>query len=695
MLTFLFTHSFYFGHPVFGQILENHALVELKKAAYNRDPQQVVAYLGFSDELDKTVLDCLGSFQVDSLALKALPYLNSPNPEIRQSAAFAIGQCLSDSTSIAYLESLLFEKIFLEKDIKTTTLLLEALGKTGTIHTLDKISGLSFKTYELKQAQGLAIARFSERGLANRQSVEAASRLFMETKDVSAKEINYSIYALSQVRQRPLLKHALPTLLTASEHANMTIRFHALQALSKLSVPKAINAVLDGAKDSDWRVSSWSCQALSKYISSSRGFKSIAIRTLVFNLNTKSHPHIIEASLRSLISLNPYKPQVIPAIKKHLNSPSARIRNSAIKALAILFPKEAEKELLTKIETQADDPASLEAVGVLSISLQKLNLEFMPWLLKHTLHPENKIATAALNSWGQCWNIYRNTMAGQDLWTPTDTLFEGVLIRALKKHSAKSSTNPAAVKTITSILSDEFLPKHKYLKVLNDALAQFSDANDINTILHLLESLGNLKTKKSLRLIKEYIYYENRAVRKKASQVYKEVTGEEPPVPPTFIPPKKIDMRTFREISHNPVAVLKTTKGTLKMELFLGEATFSAANFIQLIQTGFYDGLTFHRVEPNFVVQGGDPNGDGTGGPGHTIRSELTRESFRRGVVGMAHAGKDTEGSQFFIMLAHHPFLDGKYTPFAKVIQGMDVADRLEIGDKILRADVELHRIEE
>jgi len=98
---------------------------------------------------------------------------------------------------------------------------------------------------------------------------------------------------------------------------------------------------------------------------------------------------------------------------------------------------------------------------------------------------------------------------------------------------------------------------------------------------------------------------------------------------------------------------------------------------------GFYRGLTFHRIVPTFVVQGGDPRGDGWGGPGYAIRSEFSPLTYEPGTLGMASAGRDTEGSQFFITQTPQPHLDGRYTIFGKVTSGMDVVDKLQIDDRI------------
>src|SRR3989337_2966922 len=118
------------------------------------------------------------------------------------------------------------------------------------------------------------------------------------------------------------------------------------------------------------------------------------------------------------------------------------------------------------------------------------------------------------------------------------------------------------------------------------------------------------------------------------------------------------------------------------------DAPLTSSNFIFLAQEKFYDGLTFHRKEEGFVIQGGDPRGDGTGGPGYAIADEPVIGDYLRGVVAMANAGPNTNGSQFFIMLKDHPELPKNYTIFGKIIEGMDVVDKIEVGDSILKLSV-------
>ena len=139
-------------------------------------------------------------------------------------------------------------------------------------------------------------------------------------------------------------------------------------------------------------------------------------------------------------------------------------------------------------------------------------------------------------------------------------------------------------------------------------------------------------------------------------------------------------------------AYLTTQHGTMKIEFFEKDAPGTVANFVKLSEEGFYDGLTFHRVIPNFVVQGGCPKGTGVGGPGYKIKCELDggNQYHDRGVLSMAHAGRDTGGSQFFICHSREntAHLDRRHTVFGKVVENVDIIDKIRQGDKIDKIEI-------
>lgn len=140
-------------------------------------------------------------------------------------------------------------------------------------------------------------------------------------------------------------------------------------------------------------------------------------------------------------------------------------------------------------------------------------------------------------------------------------------------------------------------------------------------------------------------------------------------------------------------AVLRTSKGDIKLRLYADKAPVTVANFVNLAKRGYYDGLTFHRVIPNFMIQGGCPHGTGTGGPGYRFEDECT-PSLKHDVPGrlsMANAGPGTNGSQFFITHLPTPWLDGRHTVFGSVVDGSDqaVVDSIAVGDTILSIELE------
>ena len=146
-------------------------------------------------------------------------------------------------------------------------------------------------------------------------------------------------------------------------------------------------------------------------------------------------------------------------------------------------------------------------------------------------------------------------------------------------------------------------------------------------------------------------------------------------------------------------ATLQTNHGAIALELFDDDAPSTVDNFLKLARDGFYDGIVFHRVIPDFMIQGGDPTGTGSGGPGYTFADEFNANKVERGALAMANAGPNTNGSQFFIVTAEAcPWLDGKHTVFGRVTNGMDVVDAISSlardGRDRPREDVVIERVE-
>ena len=221
---------------------------------------------------------------------------------------------------------------------------------------------------------------------------------------------------------------------------------------------------------------------------------------------------------------------------------------------------------------------------------------------------------------------------------------------------------------------------------LREALprAMKDELND--AALAILDSLGKQKTPGANEAIKSALDSTDHLLRRKAVALLKtNGTGDFSSRIGTVQTRNTVAdyQRALARIGKSVQATVSTTKGPFTIELLPSEATLNVDNFIQLAKRGYFNGSTFHRVVPNFVIQDGDPRGDGNGGPGYQIRCEINEVPYDRAAVGMALSGKDTGGSQWFVTHSPQPHLDGGYTVFGRVVAGMEVVDRIVRGDVI------------
>lgn len=213
--------------------------------------------------------------------------------------------------------------------------------------------------------------------------------------------------------------------------------------------------------------------------------------------------------------------------------------------------------------------------------------------------------------------------------------------------------------------------------------AQKEPGENLDVVLEALDACKKHKPKGAAQAVKPWTGNPNHAVRARARGVLEELDPAASPIPwkPTIAEP--------RGVPGPPVkAVVRTTRGNIELELWPEHAPATVESFVSLARKGEFNGLTFHRVIAGFVSQGGDPRGDGHGGPGYTIPAEWTRLPYDAGTLGMAHAGKDTGGCQFFLTHRPHPHLDGGYTVFGRVTKGLDGVHTLQQGDIIRGIDI-------
>jgi cyclophilin family peptidyl-prolyl cis-trans isomerase len=381
------------------------------------------------------------------------------------------------------------------------------------------------------------------------------------------------------------------------------------------------------------------------------------------------HTNVVATILDTLAELSPPAPSLssaVDAIRNVLdNSPSVWVQGEALKALAHLDPTAARPRIDKLLATPHSNliPAATFAFGVIA-----------------TPDDWDRVAGFVMSSTPRI-----SEEAIESLGTKPEGLIPPSIKAALRKSLERADIG------LTSMISElvektrwtDFLPT---LTSVYPLLRNKEDAEAKQAVLSALAVVGDNST---VPLLQQAVNDPIRQVSLAASDAIKQITGTKPTADVPSNSRLDFTIPSDQDISRalKSKAVLVTTRGKIEIK-FEDVAPLASANFVKLARRGFYDGLIFHRIVPNFVAQGGDPRGDGFGGPGYLIPDEVSPFRHSRGTLGMATAGKDTGGSQFFINLAPNPHLDGRYTVFAEITNGLEVADKLEVGDKIISVRV-------
>jgi cyclophilin family peptidyl-prolyl cis-trans isomerase/HEAT repeat protein len=254
----------------------------------------------------------------------------------------------------------------------------------------------------------------------------------------------------------------------------------------------------------------------------------------------------------------------------------------------------------------------------------------------------------------------------------------------LRRHLKESDV---VVRATAADLLGELPPDESNTRALIAALpVALSDKGLNDAALSILDSLGKVKTAQANEAIRTALGSQDYLIRRKAVAVLKANGDGDFALHIGIVQTRNTTAdyeRALARIGKRVNAVVTTSKGMFTIALLPDEAPLTVDNFIQIAKRGYFGGITIHRVVPNFVIQDGDPRGDGNGGPGYQIRCEINEVPYNRGALGMALSGKDTGGSQWFVTHSPQPHLDGGYTVFGNVVSGMEVIDSIVRGDII------------
>jgi cyclophilin family peptidyl-prolyl cis-trans isomerase len=650
-----------------------------RRIATAQDERKTAEILPFLQDKNATyraaAAEALASVQDKKAVPALLPLLQDASPAVRRAAAYALGQT-GDSTAVPALARRLAQP---EASAATRRATYEALGRCVTKASVSQIYTLKPPGPDSAAAAGQAWAlyRASLRGLATPEVVRHATALLAQPGARLAPARAGASAALTRMRGQDstLARVALPVLLKAvANDPDYFVRENCASALGRVARPVAYAALVTAAsKDADHRARIAALRALpggaftytkqrmrppansevyrivykNAYEECARlGLtRPLAQESLVAaEWLLKSWPAEADTSKRSH-SFALYVDQLLFNARRtrhwrtHATVWQAALRYAPVArrpALADTIRQRYQRtsnhyEKAALLTALSEDPAQFDFLAKEATLMAGppivpgSALAALAGLRGNKNFPASRQAdfTAAL----------RRALAGGDV--------------AQLATAAEAFANPALVPTA----------QPEDLAALRQAQGKLTLPREIEAWLGLQQALDKLE---------------------------KKATPTPAPAGPASQHP--IDWALVQAIPVGQKVTLTTTKGTIVLELKVVEAPGSVASFVALLQKNFYNGLYFHRVVPDFVAQGGDPRGDGSGSTPYNLRSELAQLNYGAGAVGLASAGKDTESCQFFFTHQPTPHLDGRYTIFAQVVQGMGVVQQLEIGDRILTA---------
>jgi cyclophilin family peptidyl-prolyl cis-trans isomerase/HEAT repeat protein len=621
--------------------------------------------------------------------------LKDSDGNVRAASALAWGQIQTGRAADELLSA--FSS---EQDTHVLARIFEALGKCGSLKTLDSLLTISERDpakFPPKEF-AMCIARFAIRQIKTERSI---GKCFEVLAGESQEGRSAALFALWRSAPHGFIdleisKHK-EQLLVLTNNTNSDIRMHLATLLGK-SKTKDSGEILDMLEKTETKSRDWHVWVQIVRARAVRALSSNETLPRYLEYLSMNNDHVKNAALQALSSSPPLiagQPQGIDSLRftllalAHNPAEHESVRGEALVALGKHFPKELDSFLSWINNWRV--PPRLKAKLLEGIA-QQTTKEHLTILRSNLHHALTRVAMAAWDFILPILNpavIKKIGLDSNENLIVTKDIFQEAK-NALARNDMGITTLVANLFADTAVFRsmknagladrsvDDFISAYAKLTINQDGAAEAKQA--------ILQVLGTMKNMRAVPFLEKELLEPNRSIAAEAAASLHTLTGKDYSgrLPRQVIPGKTDDdWKILESINPNQRVRIGTNRGEFILELMKEQAPFTVLNFVKLVRKEFYNGLNFHRVIPDFVVQGGDPRGDGWGGPGYTMRTEISTANFERGSCGMASAGKDTEGSQFFITHGATPHLDGRYTVFAKTVEGMDVVDCLQIGDTI------------
>lgn len=602
-------------------------------------PAALFAFLSHDDAFVRArAALALGRIQ-DTIAIPQLARaLDDPSSDVRNSAAFALGMMRS-AASAAYLLRAASDK---SPEVRRTAV--EALGRAKSREVVPVLTRLlRSKDKELAANAALSLAFVAD-------------------------------------------SSSLSALWRASGSRDEGLRWRVAYALENIPHTKSLKVLSRLAGDKDWLVRSYTARALGKIVSE-------GCVGLLGRLADDDDWHVRVNAMRALGSFPSEESASILVAK--LNDSSFQVRAAACASLGKVG-SESTADFLRKFAFDRSPSVRAEAVRALALTGRAFTRDLTDQLMKEDVW---FVKAAFYEALGEGKVEGALMILEQAYKTEEDARLRAAAIVGLGKlknqkalpllETASADTDFVVVASVCEAFAE--IGEHRAVGAVLATYEKWKHHREPDVALTALETLRKMKAVGAMEQYREALRHNDYRVRDAAYAAFEELWGKALAdslrklslaelSPPSEVPPGY----RVETVSYTGRIAIVTEKGQVVIRLFGEDSPNTVHNFVQLAKKGYYNGLNFHRVVPNFVIQDGCPRGDGWGGPGHTIRCEINGRHYVQGAVGMALAGKDTGGSQFFITHSPQPHLDGRYTLFGDVVEGMDVVDSIDRGDKII-----------
>jgi len=557
---------------------------------------------------------------------------------VREAAAFALGQCADTSATEALL-ALLAQ----ENETSVQAQLMEALGKTGGAAGLAALASLEYDAANLQGTLGQAwgLARCGLRGLCSPEATAKVLELMEAHRPYRVRQAASFYLRRGSAFWEEGLELLLAELLAHEEDpvAQMNLA-SALGAQPSIRGFDSLNALArDRSKDYRARVSAVAALARYDYEGAKRA---------LFELLLDPNPHVAQRAAEFFVA-NSRSPDADTYFGFAVQTPHWVTRALMLRAAIAARPAEKRFQDYALAAYRGTDNPHQKADFLLALAGSPL-LHPLVWA-ELAAAKDAPVRTAAV----EAMTVMRlhpdfDSLARGTRGPRLDSLFDDYFRRIV------ALDDPAATSLVAIALRDPRLLAHARRTdrgYLAQAMERCQMPRDFEAWAELNQTLALLENRPARTL-------------------------------PQELPMASLNWETIGPIRQNTRVLIETTKGDFVAELYVNQAPQTVASFLELLGSGYFEGKSFHRVVPNFVVQGGCSRGDGWGALEYAIRTEVSTLRFDTGALGMASAGKDTEGAQWFITHSPTPQLDGRYTVFGQVVSGMEVVHLLEKGDLIL-----------